>query len=338
MKRTLLVRLSSCLIVAFTAAFAQTRQTSPSSNPATQSHEERMLLPGRTSLNGAMPAELKVRRIARTGHLLVSPQINGQDAGWFIFDTGAGQSCVDKSVVERLDLPEAGVTTARGSGGNQATSFRRAQTLALGPLLLEDTRLVELDLRAISLAVGEELAGIIGYDCIAAAIWEIDIAGARILMHDPVTYALPDEGKWDELTFESRRACVSGRIEQNEPGPFVLDTGANTAIAVHGPSVRAFNLLDGRETRKSMMGGVGGMRSARTGRLSSITIAGQQLADVDATFSEAEDGALQDPQIQATVGLPALKNFVLIVDYAKARVALLPPRPLPDAAANESPQ
>ena len=82
--------------------------------------------------NDPLPAELKVKRIERTGHLLVAPQINGQDAGWFIFDTGAGLSCADQTLVQRLKLPHAGDTIARGSGGNQPTTFRRAESLSLG--------------------------------------------------------------------------------------------------------------------------------------------------------------------------------------------------------------
>lgn len=38
-----------------------------------------------------VPAALEVRR-ARTGHLLVKPRIDGRDVGWFIFDSGAGNS------------------------------------------------------------------------------------------------------------------------------------------------------------------------------------------------------------------------------------------------------
>ena len=300
----------------------------PASSPATQSLADRLLAPERTSLIDPLPAELKVKRIERTGHLLVAPQINGQDAGWFIFDTGAGLSCADQTLVQRLKLPHAGDTIARGSGGNQPTTFRRAESLSLGPLTLEGTRLVELDLSGISIAVGEEIAGILGYDCISAATWEIDVAGARITVHHPDRYVLPEEAKWIPLSLESRRPCVPGQIEDFEAGSFVVDTGANAAIAVHGPSVRKLGLLDNRETTPATMGGIGGIGAARTGVLKSISIGGEKLHDVSGIFSQAEQGALQEDTIQATVGLAALKHFVLILHYDGRRAALLPPRPV----------
>ena len=296
-------------------------QTAP---PASQEQTQRLLTPERTLLAEELPAELVVKRAERTGHLLVSPRINGEETGWFIFDTGAGLSCVDNDLVERLKLPEAGQTTARGSGGHQPTRFRRVETLELGPLKLEGSRVVELELAPISLAVGEQLAGIIGYDCLSAAVWEIDLAGGRIVAHDPGNYQLPEGDQWLDLHFQSRRPSLQGQIEDNPPGPFVIDTGANTAISVHGPAVSEFKLLEGRETRATMMGGVGGMRPARSGKLESITIGGRILEEVTATFAPGEDGgALDDESIQATVGIAALRNWILVIDYSRTRVAIL---------------
>ena len=161
-------------------------------------------------------------------------------------------------------------------------------------------------------------------------------AGGRIVAHDPEKYELPGDGEWHELTLESRQPSLPGQIEQNEPGRFVIDTGANTAISVHGPAVKQLNLLEGRETRSAMMGGVGGMRPARSGKLESITIAGQRLEDVTATFAPGEDGgAFDDEAIQATVGIAALRNWVLVIDYAQSRAALLPPRDAEEQPAEE---
>ena len=316
------------LAAAASAALASRprQQTAPAVSPPPA---EQFLAPQRTSLVGELPAELAVKRVERTGHLLVSPRINGEEAGWFIFDTGAGLSCADNNLIERLGLPEAGQATARGSGGHQPTSFRAVKTLELGPLKLEGSRVVELELAPISLAVGEELAGVIGYDCLSGALWEIDLAGGRIVAHDPTEYELPAGAQWHELRLESRRPSLAGQIEQNPAGRFVIDTGANTAIAVHAPAVKQFDLLNGRETRAAMMGGVGGMRQARSGKLASIAIAGQRLEDVTATFAAGGDGgAMDDDAIQATVGIAALRNWVLVIDYAGQRAALLAP---PDA-------
>ena len=33
---------------------------------------------------------------------LVVPEVNGADAGWFILDTGAGMSCIDKDMADEM--------------------------------------------------------------------------------------------------------------------------------------------------------------------------------------------------------------------------------------------
>src|SRR3954454_13116101 len=130
-------------------------QSAPTTSPASDAPAE----PGKVSFLDKLPAELKVKR-ARTGHLLVQTQIDGKDAGWFIFDTGAGMSCVDKKVVERLALPDAGEANAQGTGGAQTTRLRRVKSLGVGPVLVEDSTVVELDLAPIAAAMGEKIDGV----------------------------------------------------------------------------------------------------------------------------------------------------------------------------------
>lgn len=281
--------------------------------------------PGKVSLVGTLPAELKVKR-ARTGHLLVQAQIDGKDAGWFIFDTGAGMSCVDKKIVERLGLPDAGEASAQGSGGTQATHLRAVKSLAVGPVLVENSTIVELDLRPIAAAMGEQIDGVIGYECFLAGIFEVDLENAKIAVHDPATYKLPDGKRWHSLTFLGRRPCVPGKIEDREEGRFLLDLGANSAITVHAPAVEKLKLLEGRDTKGSMTGGVGGMHAARSGTLKELTICGQTIADVPAIFATVSKGGPSDSELQGTVGVGVLKRFRCVVNYKDKSVALLPPK------------
>ena len=117
---------------------------------------------------------------------------------------------------------------------------------------------VDLDLRLIGLAIGEPIDGIIGYECFLPAIYEIDLAAEKIVVHDPQTYHLPDGAQWQPLVIRDRRPHAMGQIENKEPGLFMLDTGATGALAVHSPTVKKLNLLEGRKTNGSMTGGGAG--------------------------------------------------------------------------------
>jgi len=301
-------------LCALAPAFAQTTGPSAETAPPEPKH---------ISLTGALPAELKCHK-AISGHLMVSPLINGQQLGEFIFDTGAGMTCLDAQIVKKLDLPEAGETVAKGSGGSQATKFRAIKSLALGPVLIEDSAVVELDLRMIGLAMRAALNGIIGYECFLGAIYEIDLANSKVVVHDPKKFQLPEGAQWQKLVIQDRRPYVEAKIENNEPGLYLIDTGANGAITVHAPAVKKLKLLEGRKTDQSGFGGVGGIRAARKGSVESFTVCGNTLRNVDTTFSQAEKGALAEDTSQGTIGLELLNQFRVIVDYSGGRVALIP--------------
>lgn len=298
-------------------------QPVPTSQPV-EADDEPIPEPKRVAVVGKLPTTLPVR-VAQTGHLLVAPRINGQDVGWFILDTGAGMSCVDKSIVEKLKLPVAGEATAMGAGGKKATKLRTTSLLELGPLRLEDAPVVELDLAAIRMFVDPQLMGIIGYECFVPAIYEINVADARVTLHAREQFKLPG-GEWSPIQLLGRRPYVSGSIEGLEPGPVLVDTGQTDAVMVPSNVVEKHKLLEGRKTRGSFMGGVGGLNSSVQGKLDRFVFADQFVTDVATNFSKSRKGAAAGDAhgCIANIGIPLLRRFDVFVDYAGQRIAFVP--------------
>jgi hypothetical protein len=310
---------AAIVLVLFSSGTARAQATAPSTAPAGQPPE-----PGKVSLVGPLPAELKVKR-AKTGHLLVSPKIDGHEAGWFIFDTGAGMSCVDKALAERLALPHAADASALGEGGTQQTRLLKIKSLQLGPVLVEDSTVVELNLKPIALAMGEQIDGVIGYECFLPGVFEVDLDAGRITVHDHAAYTLPDRHAWEKLSFKGRRPRLPGQIEDNEPGLFLFDLGANSSLTVYAPTVERFKLLEGRQTSAAMSGGVGGIHAARKGTIGSITLAGERIDDVPAVFAQSKQGTSgTEQEVFGSVGVGLLKRFVLVLNYRDQTVGLIP--------------
>src|SRR5205823_6585432 len=88
--------------------------------------------PGAT-FDPTQPAALEVKR-AKTGHLLVHPRVHGQDIGWFILDSGAGLSVIDKAAADALGMEAFGHVPAVGVGGTTQARFRKGKEFRLGPL------------------------------------------------------------------------------------------------------------------------------------------------------------------------------------------------------------
>ena len=92
---------------------------------------------------------------------------------------------------------------------------------------------------------------------------------------------------------------------------------------MHAPAVKKLKLLDGRETKASVAGGVGGLKKVRHGTLKTATIGGCEVSDIPATFSEAEGGLAASDEALATAGLKLLQRFRVIVNESAGRIGFV---------------
>lgn len=274
------------------------------------------------SFDAAKPPALAVKR-ARTGHLLVHPTVQGKDLGWFILDSGAGMTVIDRAMADQMDLPAFGEINAVGVGGAVKTRMRKCEQLELGPLTLKNPVLLELDLAAIGRAVGVPLAGIVGYQIFQAGVVEIDTTAPAVNLRDPTRFELTGDGRWQELFIDGNHPIVKGRIPPDEAGYFRLDTGAANTVSFNSPVVERLKLADGKNLGAARIeGGVGGFQRSQAGRLDWLELAGRRFEKPSVTFSLAKTGAFADEHLMGNVGTGLLGRFIIVFDYGSQRVAL----------------
>lgn len=278
--------------------------------------------PTDTRFDADAPAQVAIRRV-QSGHLMVHPTVDGEDRGWFILDSGAGQSCIDPTVADALGLPEFGTIPAVGVGGTVEASFRQGERFALGPIEITDPVFVELDLAFLEPHFGVPVAGICGYDLFARSVVELDLEGPELAIFDPATYEL-ERGEWSELTLDDRLPCIRCSFEGDRSGLFKIDTGDAGTVAFYAPAVEELGLLDGREVRASAVGGVGGMQAASVGELGWFEIGGRRFEPVEATFVQTDSGAFSDASVLGSLGGQLLAPFRIVFDYPGERIALVP--------------
>lgn len=269
-----------------------------------------------------VPAALEVKRVS-SGHLLVHPRVDGQDVGWFIFDTGAGTNCLSLAAAEALELEPFGAIGARGIGGTVKSSFFRAGKLTLGPLELDAPILLGLDLAFLEQHFGVEVGGILGYELLSRCVAELDFATASIALHDPATYVLPEGGHWEVALLYARHPHVLGAFEGHE-GWFKIDTGAaDDTLTLHYQVVADLELLTGRETRAAQTGGVGGNVKTRTGTLASFRLGALDFGAIEAGFSLEDTGAFSDDYVFGNVGGKLFEPYRLVFDYPGGRLGFV---------------
>jgi predicted aspartyl protease len=296
-----------------------TAAQSATSAPASSAARDEQLRQGPATFDAAAPAALEVKK-ARTGHLLVRPLVNGQPAGWFIFDTGAGVCCVATARVDELKLERHGEIQSTGGGGGAASPLYRARELRLGPLTCTDHPLMGVDLAFLETHLGEPISGIVGFGVLTRCVAVVDLTTPTIALYDPAHYQLA-HGAWTSLDLSARVPVVTARAEGHE-GRFLLDTGDHGHLSFNEPTVRKWDLLAGRDVTDRQLGGVGGFIAAKQGTVAKLEFGGLTLTDVPASFALEAKGTYGQTERAGKIGAGVLERFVLVVDYGQQRLAL----------------
>ena len=265
--------------------------------------------------------EIPARRVA-SGHMFVRASIDGEDVGWFSFDTGAGRSLVDSRVARRLELETlTDGLRSTGAGGATRISIHRADHLVLGPLRWESPVFAAADLSGLEKAFGvSPYGGLLGADLLAHAVWKYDIENRRVTAH-PAGHQ-PEGVSWVPVTIREGQLVAPLGFEGHE-GRFVVDTGGGSALYFNGPTVQRLGLLEGRETRSTKVRGVGGLVTVQQGPMVDVSLGTRTFDRLRATFTSTEaEGSWSDPYVDGIAGIAFLRSAPVWLDYPARRIGL----------------
>ncbi len=277
-----------------------------------------------SSFDPAAPALVPVRRgpdfsPGVRGHSFVQARVNGEEAGWWLVDSGADGMLIDERLADRLGMEVLGESRSTGADGRpRRATWRRGRSFTIGRLTYRDPLFLALDLSDSTAPPGEHRSGVIGNDVFARAVVEYGDDGDEVAICDPRLYRAPARTPWQPLDYIDQTPAVRTRIEGNRIGLFQIDTGAAGSVDFYRPFVEANHLLDGRETREVQSAGAGGAFSMRAGRLRWIDLGGRRFADQEVGFrtGPGRDGA-------GVIGRALLQPFRTIFDYPHRRIAFV---------------
>ena len=118
--------------------------------------------------------------------IVVPVQINGQGPYKLVLDTGATFTCLDKSVVERLDLPDARGVVGRGAtiGGSGAISLHTIDTLTVGDTTAKSLMVCAIDLQGVT-DLGLDVDGLLGLNFLKSFKVGIDFTRNVLSLSQP---------------------------------------------------------------------------------------------------------------------------------------------------------
>jgi hypothetical protein len=283
---------------------------------------------GDTTFDNNRPAELRMGQGARfpdgsKGHpTYVRPLIDGQDVGWFHFDTGADNMMIDTRIADELKMPIIAESKVVAADGNARTvTVRKGKTFQLGRVTIRDPIFIAGDLSQMNAPPGEKRAGFCGYPLLARVIVEVSQGGKAIALYDPATYRL-SKGKWQDLSIIDYTPAIAASLEGNRKGLFMLDTGKSGTVDINSKFSKEQKLLAGRQTVEETVSSSGGDFQNMLGSLEWFDLAGYRFKNPKVSFRVAGVGYEADG-VTGVVGREFMKPFTIVFNYPERRVAFV---------------
>ena len=253
--------------------------------------------------------------------LFVRVKVQGEDAGWFLADTGASHVTLDTTVADRLKLPVFSRAKARGVGAKQAVTIRGVGPIAVGPAVLRPGQIVAADLSSFTKGLGVTLSGLLGYDLWSQLPFTFDYKSATITFHARSGFQPPKDVPAQRLRIVARRPTVIGAVERKYRSSVMLDSGYQGTLSLHPLYLARYPQLAGsRDLTQGQTLGVGGEVKAGYAGIERLDILGQTFRSVWAQFPAFKPDPRAAAPHMAVLGAMYLRHFRLTFDYRTGRL------------------
>lgn len=270
--------------------------------------------------------------ITSYGGIFVQARINNAPPMWFYLDSGASSAFfIDVRRARMLGLKlEDRVLRGGGAGPNTYESaLTRGVSISLGALTFKDESAAVMALASIEEQIGRPLDGLVGIGLFVRYVVEIDYAGKKVRLYDPLTYTYSGKGECIPLTLRDGHFFIPATIEMpGRPslnGQFLLDTGGCMVTAILTTPFAQSNNLPATPQKRILdrsLSGLGGETQFLVSRALSFTIGTSVIRAPLIYMSEDKGGALASSEYDGVIGTEILRRFKMIFDYRHGRLIL----------------
>jgi hypothetical protein len=267
---------------------------------------------------------------------MVDVRVNGHEPMWFMLDTGAEQSFINKTHMEEFGLTPYGVSSAEGGGNRAETSNTKVPVVSLPGVEIRNQRHRVLDMTGLEKIYGRKMGGMFGYDFFSRFVVRVDYDRKVIDLLDPSGYTYTGSGKPMPFVIEEGgHPHVSATITVPTPpaitADLVIDSGAADTLNLCTPFVLDHKLLE--RARKTPAGAPNVMAGSEKeifaqtsvrGKIAGLTLGPFTVRDIPNNLMIQKSGAYASRAFDGTVGETVLKRFTTVYDYARNVIVLEP--------------
>jgi hypothetical protein len=264
-------------------------------------------------------------------HIFLQGSIGDSPPLWFILDTGASMTCIDRATASSLGLEVTGQILGNGVGEEKVeVSFVQNVSLRVPGVELPKQTAAAVDLASLESGFGREIHGILGYDFISRFVVEIDYLNEKLHLYDRTQWEYRGSGSEVAIRFQNNKPVCDASITlpNGESIDCIIrfDTGSGTTIRFNRPFTEEHNLLATLPKVFESRGGfgLGGVTTDYLGRIAAIRIGDLEFMAPNCSFSQDEKGISADPSHAGKVGGRLLERCTVILDYGGERITLEP--------------
>lgn len=268
-------------------------------------------------------------------HLMVQGRVNGSRPLWFMLDTGAEATIVNKARLAELGLQPFGASSISGGGNSTDFAFADVARLEIGGVTMLNQRDGVIDLSGLERIYGMPMGGLLGYDFYSRFVVRVSYDTKTIDLLEPSPNAYRSPGTRIPFILEGGQPHLPSQITVPSAPPIdadlIIDAGAADTINLTSPFVRANRLLE--LARKTPAPGPNTMAGSEKeffaqtsvrGKLASVALGPFALRDIPANLMLNTKGAYASESFSGTIGEGVLRRFNAIYDYSKSVLILEP--------------
>jgi hypothetical protein len=256
-----------------------------------------------------------------------------KDLGWFILDTGLGETAIDSGLQGTLGLTTHGTTTATGAGrGHLDIGLGSGTTLLLDhtPLKLPELQIAPIG-RDLTMFTGRKVGGILGSELFYKYVVTLDFTHSRILLRDPAGFTYQGNGTQVHFQLINHVPSIEGTLTLPDrsrlPIQLLIDAGAKANLLIAEPFIARHDLLRkiGPHVMEPLGIGPGGETYYAFARLPLLEIGDSAKARAaNLVVGLSVKNTLRGGFFEGLLGSGFLRHYTVTFDYAD-KVAILEP-------------
>ncbi|MCC7192832.1 MAG: aspartyl protease family protein [Phycisphaeraceae bacterium] len=245
--------------------------------------------------------------------------VNGQDAGYFLIDTGSNNTGVTSLMANRLHLPYMGQSFVQGIGARKVVNRRRIDSLVAGNLDFGTRIASEIEVGNFG-SRNMTVGGLLGFDTLGNRVFSLDFKGQTLQIRNAGDVATPSYSSVEELHLIEGLPAVRAEVEGYAMW-LILDTGASATLMLPGATVERWSgFLNMKNNRHTQSWGATGPVNNVTTIARSLRIFGMELINTSANVEWTPRILEYDGLPVGRIGMGILRDCLLTFDASKAKL------------------